>query len=174
LIGGTLGAVDDLQSVITWQFDETDLHAFRDHVGLQRLTIKDAPFLVSLSGVADLPELETLGIMLARRLRDIGDVAGLELSLRRLELQDCPAISAIDDVEPLVGLRFLGVSECGDIESLAPIASLEQLETLYAWGSTRVLDHDLSPLSRLPRLREVRMRNRRGYKPRVADLVLAG
>jgi hypothetical protein len=173
LIGGTLGAVDELQSVITWLFDEADLHSFRDHVGLQRLTIKEAPYLESLSGVADLPELEALGILLARRLRDIGDVAGLASSLRRLELQDCPSIGAIDDVEPLVNLRFLGVSECGDIASLAPIVTLEQLETLYAWGSTRVVDGDLSPLARLPRLREVRMRNRRGYKPRVADLVSA-
>lgn len=52
LIGNTLGAVDELQSVITWQFDEADLHAFRDHVGLRRLTIKEAPYLESLSGVA--------------------------------------------------------------------------------------------------------------------------
>jgi hypothetical protein len=170
LLRGTLSRVDALQSVITWRFDEADLHAFRDHVGLERLTIKEAPHLDSLSGLADLPELKILGVFLARRLRDISDVTDLA-SLRELEFEDCPALDSLDDVEALVNLRFLGISECGDIESLAPIGSLDQLEVLYAWGSTRIVDGDLSPLARLPRLKEIRMRDRRGYKPRVADLL---
>lgn len=173
LIGDTLGEVDALQDVITWRFDEGDLHAFRDHVGLQRFTVKEAPHLESLSGTSNLPELAVLKVFLARRLSDISDVAELASSLQELELEDCPAIDAIDDVERLVGLRFLGFSECGDIKTLAPVGSLEQLEVLYAWGSTRIVDGDLTPLARLPRLREIRMRDRRGYKPRVADLVSA-
>jgi hypothetical protein len=173
LIGATLGAVDALENVVTWEFEEADLHAFRDHVGLRRLTIKESPHLESLSGVGDLPELEVLGVFLGRRLGDIDEVAGLAASLRELELEDCPGISTIDAVEPLVSLRFLGISECGDIESLAPVESLEQLEEFHAWGSTRVVDGDLSPLGRLPRLKEIRMRDRRGYEPRVADLVSA-
>jgi hypothetical protein len=73
----------------------------------------------------------------------------------------------------LVNLRFLGISECGEVESLAPIGSLDQLEVLYAWGSTRIVDGDLSPLARLPRLKELSVRDRRDYKPRVADLLSA-
>jgi hypothetical protein len=171
LIRSTLGEVDALESVITWAFDETDLHDFRDHVHLQRLTIKEAPYLESLSGVAGLPDLAILAIVLARRLRDISDLTGLSSSLRELELQACPAFSVIDNVASLVNLRFLGLNNCGDIESLAPVASLEQLEYFYAWESTRIVDGDLSPLARLPRLKEIRMQNRRGYKPPLADLV---
>jgi hypothetical protein len=70
-------------------------------------------------------------------------------------------------------LRFLRISECGEMASLAPIESLTELEVLYAWGSTRIVDGDLSPLARLPRLKEVRMRNRRGYKPPVDELPAA-
>ena len=81
--------------------------------------------------------------------------------------EECPQIDAIDEVERLIGLRFLGVSECGAIASLSPVRGLTQLETFYAWGSTRILDGDLSPLTQLPRLQEIRMRNRRGYKPPV-------
>ncbi len=55
LIRGTLGRLNALQSVITWRFDDPDLHAFRDHVSLERLTIKEAPYLESLSGLADYP-----------------------------------------------------------------------------------------------------------------------
>lgn len=173
LISGTLGSVDALESVITWRFDESDLHAFRDHVGLQRLTIKEAPYLESLSGVGDLRELSELVVGLARRLSDISDVAGSASSLREFKLESCPAIASLDDVEHLRELRVLGFSECGEIESLAPLDSLGYLEEIYAWGSTRILDGDLTPLARLPHLREIRMRDRRTYKPRVADLVSA-
>lgn len=173
LIRNTLGAVDGLQNLITWRFDEADLHAFRNHLDLQRLTIKEAPDLESLSGVGDLLELAVLGVFLAHKLRDLSDIAGIAESLRELELEDCSAISAIDDVKALRKLHFLGVSNCGEIESLAPVSALEQIEVLYAWGSTRVLDGDLSPLAQLPHLREIRMRDRRSYRPRVTDLVSA-
>jgi len=173
LIRGTLGAVDALQTVITWRFDEPDLRAFRDHVHLRHLTVKEAPHLETLAGVGDLTELEELSVFLARRLHDIADVAGVAAPLRSFELEDCPSIDAIDDIEVLVNLSFLGLSECGPIQSFMPIGPLEQLEVLYAWGSTRVVDKGLSPLAGLPKLREIRMRDRPGYKPRVKDLVAA-
>jgi len=128
--------------------------------------------LESLSGLADWPKLKVLGVFLARRLQDTSDVAGLA-SLRELEFEDCPALDHLDHFEALVNVRFLGISECGDIESLAPIGSLDHVEVLYAWGSTRIVDGDLSPLARLPRLKEIRMRDRQHYKPHVAELPLA-
>lgn len=170
LIGRTLSAVGQLEWLSTWMFGEVDLHAFRDHVGLKTLTIKDAPYLESLSGLGNLPDLAMLTIVGAQRLHEIDEVGELSASLRELKFEECPRIEAIDVVERLVGLRFLGVSESGDIASLAPVGSLTQLEKFYAWGSTRILDGDLSPLARLPRLHEIRMRNRRGYEPQVGDL----
>jgi hypothetical protein len=170
LVGPTLGSVDQLRSVITWRFDEVDLHAFRDHVSLEQLTIKGAPGLETLSGIGELPELAVLEIVLARKLSDIGDVSGLAESLRAFKLQDCPLIDAIDDIESLINLRVFGLSDCGDIESFAPLHALVELEELYAWGSTRVVDGDLLPITKLPLLHEIRMRDRRGYRPRVADL----
>jgi internalin A len=172
-IRGTLSRADRLESVIAVEFDEIDLHAFRDLFTLRRLTIKDAPLLESLSGIGDLGELAVLEIVLARRLRDIGELTLLSSTLVELGFDDCPSLDAIDEVETLVGLRRLGVSDCGRIASLAPVEALRQLELLYAWGSTRVEDNDLSPLTRLPRLHEIRMRDRREYRPRVAELVSA-
>ncbi|MGH3133444.1 MAG: hypothetical protein ACRDNY_06825 [Gaiellaceae bacterium] len=170
LIRSTLNELDELQNVVTWRFDEVDLHAFRDHVELQRLTIKDAPLLESLDGASNLPGLEVLSIVGAPRLHDIGDVVDLGATLEEFELERCRSLSAIDDVASLVNLRFLGVSDCRDIESFAPIEQLQRLEVLYAWGSTRVVDGDLSPLVHLPHLREIRMQDRREYRPRVAEL----
>jgi hypothetical protein len=170
LLRGTLGEVDELQSVITWRFDEVDLHAFRDHFDLRQLTIKEAPHLELLAGIGDLSELQELKIFLAHRLRDISDIAAL-VSLRELWFEKCRGIASIDDVERLVNLEFLGFAHCGQIESLTPIESLKKLEVLYAYESTRITDGDLSPLTRLPRLREVRMRDRADYRPRMRDLV---
>jgi hypothetical protein len=171
LLRDTLGRLDALESVITWRFDEIDLHAFRDHVCLKRLTIKEAPHLESLSGIADLPELAVLGIIGGPALHDITEVADPGRSLRELELQDCSSIIDLDCVEELAELRFLGFSNCGAIASLAPLRSLHELEVLHAWGSTRVVDGDLSPLPQLPRLREVRMRDRANYTPLLSTLV---
>jgi hypothetical protein len=170
LICRTLGELHELRELVTWRFEDQDLHAFRDHVGLRRLRVKDAPRLESLDGIGGLPGLEVLIIVGARRLRDISDVAGLAASLAEFELEGCP-LRTIDDVAALVHLRFLGVSDCREIESLAPIRELEKLEILYAWGSTRIVDCDLSPLAGLPLLKEVRMRDRREYRPRVGELV---
>jgi hypothetical protein len=170
LIGRTLSTLAELERVVTWRFGDVDLHAFRDHVSLTTLTIKDARYLESLSGLGNLPDLAVLTVVGAPRLHEIDEVAELWASLRELEFEECARIEAIDVVQPLVGLRFLGISESGDIASLAPIGSLTQLETFYAWGSTRVLDGNLSPLARLPHLKEIRMRDRQDYEPRVMQL----
>ena len=76
-----------------------------------------------------------------------------------------------EDVANLVGLVVLGFSDCGDIPSLAPIEGLRSLDRVYAWGTTKILDGDLSPLTRLPKLRDLRMRNRHGYRPTVAEVM---
>src|SRR4051812_1884797 len=117
LIGRTLSAVEQLERLITWSFGDADLHAFRDHVALEALTIKDAPHLGSLAGVGDLHDLAALTIVGAPRLHELDAIAELSSSLRELKFEECPRIEAIDDVEGLHGLRFLGVSECGDVAS---------------------------------------------------------
>jgi internalin A len=106
-------------------------------------------------------------------LRDISDLESLAGSLRDLEFEACPALDSLDEIGSLHNLQFFGFSDCGDVESLAPIAALRQLEELHAWGSTRVLDGDLSPLANLPRLRDVRMRSRRNYRPSVPGVMAA-
>ena len=72
-----------------------------------------------------------------------------------------------------MNLRILEVSACGDVESLRPLGGLNELEELHAWGTTRVVDGDLRPILGLPHLRELRMRDRPTYTPRVAEIVTA-
>ena len=169
--GATLGAVESLETVRAYAFSEIDLHALSNHVYLRHVSIKDATRLESLDGIGNLPDLSAIGIHGARKLWDISDVRYLGEPLREFELEYCPGVEDIDDVEPLVGLRFLGFSDSGGVASLAPLAPLQQLETFHAWGTTRVLDNDLSVLAELPRLQEIRMRDRATYRPRMSQLV---
>jgi hypothetical protein len=87
-----------------------------------------------------------------------------------LEIETCLGLTALEAIGVLRKLSFLGVSDCGRIDSLSPLANLTELEVLYAWGSTKILDGDLTPLLKLPMLREIRMRDRREYRPRIRDL----
>jgi internalin A len=79
-------------------------------------------------------------------------------------------LTSLASVEPLRHLRFLSFSQSGDLDSLSPLSNLTELRELYAWGTTRVLDGDLSPLFELPALYDVRMRDRRNYRPRMSTL----
>lgn len=69
-----------------------------------------------------------------------------------------------------VGLTRLNLSDDGDLASLAPLVAMDRLEVLRLFGTTKNLDGDLTPLTRLPRLRDLRMRSRRGYEPSLAEV----
>ena len=47
---------------------------------------------------------------------------------------------------------------------------VSELEFLWLYGTTKVLDENLAPIADLPRLREVRMKSRANYRPRLEDI----
>jgi hypothetical protein len=170
VVSASVGEAARLRVLRTWGFDLPDLHALRDIASLERLRVENASRLESLSGLESLGQLASVAILGAPRLGNISAIRHLGRSLRELEFESCRAVERLDDVELLDGLRFLGFSDCGDIESLGPLRSLNALQEIHAWGATRILDDDLSPLISLENLREVRMRDRPGYRPRVKDI----
>jgi hypothetical protein len=133
------------------------------------LTIKDRPRVRSLNGLGELPLLEHLGVYLASDLCDVSDLAGRNL-LRRVDLQACRRLRTVDDLRDCTGLRVLNLSEGGDLDSATPLSMLLELEELYVYGTTRFVDGDLSAIAALPRLTELRIQNRRHYRPTVAEL----
>lgn len=156
-----------LRSVIVLGYDDRDLTPFGANRALEQLIFKDVPRIETLDGVEDLPALAELGVFGSRRLADITALARSQAPIQKVMLENCRAIPDVTPVADLRTLTFLGFSECGDIPSLAPLAGLDRLEVLYAYGTTRVVDGNLSILLELPRLREVRMQDRRHYRPRV-------
>jgi hypothetical protein len=156
---------DALRNAVLLDYDEASLLPISVQPPMTRLEVKGAPMLESLDGAERFSRLGVLRVALARELLDLSAVDGLKCSLTELNFETCLGIGSLDPLASLTNLRFLGVSDCGRIGSLRPIADMSSLEVLYAWGSTRIEDGDLSPLLSLPCLREIRMRERREYEP---------
>jgi hypothetical protein len=171
-VSATIGAGTSLRRVALDAYDAEDLTPLAGLRDLSSISMKERPKLRSLQGLSEFVLLDTLGIFLGSRLEDVSDLQGREL-LTTLELEACKKLGSVTDLAGCTGLRLLNVSEGGDLESAAPLAGLVELEELYAYGSTRFVDGDLSPLARLPKLNELRMQSRRHYRPSVPDLKAA-
>lgn len=136
---------------------------------LTRLRLIGAQRLRSANGINESDRLRSLSIYRAQFFEEpeqIGTISRLD----RVEFELCTSLVNLDWLRGQTELRFLGVSDCGLLESLRPLVGMTKLEKFYAWGNTRIEDGDLSVLMGLPSLRDVRMRDRREYVPRVADI----
>ena len=166
----TLYAPEYLQRLVLFDYDENDLRPLSVQPSLQAIRLKVAPRLEALDGIAAFPALAELAIAGARELGDFAEVSSTAATLRKLDFESCLNVSDIGAMSALTELRDLGISDCGRVQSLRAVGELSLLERLYAWGSTRVEDGDLSPLLRLSHLSEIRMRDRREYRPRLAQV----
>ncbi len=166
----TLYAPAYLQRAVLFDYDEVDLQPLTIQPSLQHIQLKVALKLETLDGTAGLPTVTELRIAAARELHDLAAVESAATTLRSLDLEACLDIYDIQPLSRLTELRYLGISDCGPIPSLRPVGELALLECLYAWGRTRIEDADLSPLLRLSHLKEIRMRDRRQYRPSLAEI----
>jgi len=171
-VSATIAAGTSLRRVALDAYGADDLTPLAGLRDLSSISLKDRPKLRSLAGLGELVLLETLGVFGAARLEDVSELDGREM-LTRLELEACRKVASLDDLAGCTGLRVLNIAEIGDLPSAAPLAGLSDLVELYAYGSTKFVDGDLSPIAGLPRLEELRMQSRRHYKPSVPDLKAA-
>lgn len=146
--------------------DLSPLEALRD---LEYLSMKDWPRLQTLAGLSNFVNIKWLRIYRARNLDSIGDLRTAS-RLEELELVGCRRLSEVVDLTDCLSLRRLNLSDGGNLRTLQPLRKLVNLETLYLFGTTKVVDGDLRPIADLPRLQNLRMRNRRHYRPSVAQI----
>ena len=155
-----------LETLFVFSQPDADLARYGALGALRRLELSQGRKLVSTQGVG---ALDFLGLY---QQGGLAELTGLP-DLRVLLIESAKRLERIDAVASCRSLTRLDVANCGDIASLAPLAGLTALERFGAWESTRILDGDLSVLLALPRLREVRMRDRREYRPRVSEIEAA-
>jgi hypothetical protein len=165
VIEDTLYAPEHLGELVIMEYDELDLDPLTVQRSLQSIKLKVASNLSSLDGAGGFPTLTSLQIAAARNLHDLGALEAASATLRELAFESCREIYEIQVLGALSELRFLEIADCGMIPTIRPLGDLAQLEILYAWGTTRIDDCDLSPLLRLASLKEIRMRDRREYRP---------
>lgn len=158
---------------MTWNYDEANLLPLIEPSHLEKLTIKDAPRLQTLRGISELRSLSVLGIHLAPQLSDLSELTDSAPTLKELRFEYCTRIGTLNALNCQVNLRHLVVNDCRQIESLEPISKLSELEVVHAWGSTRIVDGNLSLLLQSPRLRELRMKSRIEYRPSVDEVKTA-
>lgn len=163
----TIAACTSLEYLYAGSYMPRDLLPLANNRKLTTIRMKDRPRLESLNGIDAFTSLVELGIFGAPLLKDVVDLgsASAPKTLRRLDLQSCRGVSTLDGIGRLTGLTHLNIAESGDIASFAPLANLRHLKTLHAYGTTRVVDADLSPLMGLTELTDLRMQNRREYRP---------
>lgn len=165
------GSGSKLRQLYVHGYDGADLAAFSHLERVTYLELVAPPCLDSLAGIDALSSLADLRISLAPKLADLDGIESAAKTLEKLEIETCKQIDSLERVGALKRLRELWVADCGEIESLVPLRGLKDLEIFEAWESTRVLDGDLSPLTELTNLRELRMQDRRSYDPRVSAVM---
>jgi len=169
-VADTIGHASGIEDLYLGSYTEPDLTPIAHLTVLRSLRMKDRPALRSLDGVESMPSLAHLGVYLAP-LEDTSALARIgSASLIDLALESCRRISSLSDVSALAGLRKLNVGDGGTIESLQPLSALHLLELLYLYGSTNIADGDLEPLLGMHQMRDLRIMNRRHYKPSVGEV----
>jgi internalin A len=160
----SLFACTTLTDLFVNRYRGEDCRSFSGLTRLDSLALLNAP-LKSLDGLEALTRLRSLrlaGLRGLQELRGIDQLANLE----ELDVNSCRGINSIDEVGQLEHLRKLHLNDGGLITSLKPIDKLGGLESVVFYGSTNIVDGDLSPLVRQKKLLRLSFQNRRHYSHR--------
>lgn len=137
---------------------------------LTSLDLQSARDVRSFDGVERFPALTAVSLSGSRKLGDIEALPLLQ-SLRKVEFNACGELPSLDPLANLRLLRQLWLIDCRKVPSLRPLARHPELAEILAYGSTDILDGDLSALQEMPALRRLALASRRKYRPSVADII---
>lgn len=164
-IKDTIAESPALEDLYLYAYRGKDLTPMAHLLAMKRIRFKGRPSIRSLDGVESLNRLEELGIYGAP-LEDLKAIRSCSKeSLSSLDLESCSRFGHLDVLGELTSLKFLGLGDCKDLASIAPLQPLQVLEKLHIWGTTKILDDDLSPILDLPALEDVRIKERKSYTP---------
>lgn len=153
-------------------YQGADLTPLSPCKSLSVLRMKHYPQIQSLNGIGEFEKLHRLSIHGAAKLTDLSPLRDSRAAqnLMELQLESCKRITVLDEVASAANVRFLNLGNCADIASLQPLQNLRELRRLHLYESTKALDGDLTPLLSLSRLNELKLANRRNYRPSVSEI----
>jgi hypothetical protein len=156
-----------LKDLFINRYEGRDSSVFGTLRNLEDLGVLNSP-LGELRGLAPLTKLRKLRLNNLSRLTSLSGLERLT-SLEELNIEGCRKVHSIAEVGSLPRLKGLHFGGNAEIESLAPLKLHNALESVSFWGSTKIVDGDLSPLASLPKLTYVAFQNRRHYTHRHED-----
>jgi hypothetical protein len=169
-VRGSIRFANHVERLFLLSYSESDLGPLTSIPKLTSVVLKDWPRVKSLDGLKDLHHISELGIHLARYLTDIKALQQSPATLVTLQLPACRKLVNIEPLAACSALRFFDLSDGGEIPTIDPLKDLKQLERLYLYGSTKIIDGDLRSISQLPKLKDFRIQSRRHYAPTVSEL----
>lgn len=140
---------------------------FTKLINLESLKIGNSP-IENIEGLRSLGKLRELGLYYLRKLQSLKGIEELT-NLEVLDLYTCRKISSLKEIENLKNLRKLLFNNMGEIESIKVLENLPNLEWVLFYESTNILDGDLTPLTKLPKLSRLAFQNRRHYTHKCED-----
>lgn len=124
-----------------------------------------SPALQNLNGAPGLGNLRSVRIGAASKLNDISGISSCK-TIEIAEFSQCRKVGDFSPLGKLPRLKRIEIIDCSKIERLQWISELGDLEELFFYGDTNLIDGDLSPLKKLPKLRKVVFQDRKHYSHR--------
>ena len=156
-----------LKKLFLNKYSGRDTENFGNLLNLESLSIANSP-IEDIHGLRNLSKLKFLGLYNLRKLKTLSGIEQL-IDLEELEVNGCRTLVSIKEVKHLINLKKLHFCDDGDIETMKPLGSLTQLEEVLFYDSTKIVDGDLSPLTKLKRLMNVSFQERPHYTHKRTD-----
>lgn len=123
----------------------------------------------SLIGLDALEDLRYLDVAYAPNLKSLKALASGGPAIRELSFDNAKNIESYTPIASISHLRRLKLSRCPPMQNLKWTAGLDQLD-FFSFVETNVVDGDLSPLLKLPKLRYVGTMGKRHYSHKMHAL----
>ena len=146
-----------------------DITPLSSMVELEELLLSSTK-LTSLDGIERLRRIYWAQLFACPQLQSISALDST-MPIERLDFDSCKRLRDISAVSGLEKLRWFFIDSCSEIESLSPVVGCKNLEYVSFLGNTKIVDGDMEPLTKLPKLQKLRFAGRRNYNLNRTDIL---
>ncbi len=165
----SLAAARELRRLHVWKYAAKDLAVLAHITRLEELHLTQTP-IHSLDGLQTLADLRYFDLAYAPKLKSLAAFTACGDGLREVSFQKVPGIPSYQPLSALRRLRRLKLGACAPMPDLKWTKPLGWLD-FFSFVDTNVVDGDLSPLLRLPRLEYVGTFDKKHYNLKSATLM---
>lgn len=168
-----VGSAPELRRLCVHKFRPAsrDLSEFAGAFRVEELELVETG-IASLSGIEEMEDLRYVSVAYAPKLESLDALAARRLGVREIEIESARRIASYRPLAAIPRLRRLVLVKCANMPDLAWMRGMEYLDRFVFVEST-VESGDLTPLLRLPRLREASLDDKRHYSHTSAELTAA-